>query len=206
MLYSTSGNQRQQRNAGSNRTADPLISPVTPAELANYLGLAYDSSDDSFLESFILSACVWYVAYSNNELLERDYTLKFDRYPQSSEGYSGLGIEPGILQGWIQIPVNPATDVTEILADGEDITADATIDYDSKPQRIKLPNRFLKAIEISYTAGYPTSDDIPANILHGIKMLAAYLYEHRGECDAQNAAQKSGAAGMFSTESMILNL
>jgi hypothetical protein len=51
-----------------------------------------------------------------------------------------------------------------------------------------------KELEIAYTAGMET---IPAAIKYGIMQVATYLYDHRGDCDADDAIRKSGAANLL---------
>ena len=51
-------------------------------------------------------------------------------------------------------------------------------------------------LDVTYTSGYGTIDDVPINIKMAVLNLAAYMYEHRGECDAAQALYKSGAADM----------
>ena len=104
------------------------------------------------------------------------------------------------------MPINPVTEVTSVTANGDDITADALSDYDSKPQRIELDNRIQKDLVINYTAGYPDANSIPPSVIAGILSFASYLYEHRGSCDVGSVAGKSGALGLWQTEMMILNL
>ena len=197
------GNQRVRANKQSNSTTDPLVSPVTPEELADYLGLDYEPSDDILLNSFLLTACGWYVAYMNNELLARDWTLKLDRYPSQGESFSGLSPVYANLSDWINIPLYPVSIINDIQVDGE--VAVFTYDLDSKPPRVFL-NNYGEDIVITYNAGYATASDIPQNVILGINMMAGYLYEHRGACDIGNAAKDSGAMSVWGYNAMILSL
>ena len=199
----SNGNQRARPNKQSNTTADPLVSPITPAEFSDYLGLDYNASDDALLNAHLLAACGWYIAHMNNELLQRSWVLKFDRYPAQGESFTGLGAIAANLSPWVNIPLYPVTVIGSVTVDT--IAETVTSDLDSKPPRVFFTN-YGENIEITYTAGYPTFSDIPANIILGINMMAGYLYEHRGSCDIGNAAKESGAASVFGYNAMILSL
>lgn len=200
----SNGNQRAKANKRSNTTTDPLISPVDPEELASYLGLEHDPSEDVLLNSLLLTACGWYIAHMNNELLTRVYSLKFDYYPTEGDGYTGLSPVYPNLKDWIDIPLIPVIDVTDVTAETEAQTF--TFDIDSKPPRVFLDNRSVQEIDITYTAGYATVAEIPQNTILGIQMMAAFLYEHRGACDIDNAAEQSGAMSVWGYSGMILSL
>ena len=175
------GVQKSKPNQASNRTLDPLVSPIAPQDLAEFIGAIYDPAQDAFLTSFLLAASAQYIAYTNNELLSRDYVYKLDRWPEQSPSYSGLGFEPARGHSWIDIPLNPVLDVTQVMANGQNITANVSLDLSSKPQRILTETSWMQDIQVDYSAGYATAENIPQSAIVGIKMLAAYLYEHRGD-------------------------
>lgn len=197
------GNQRTKPNKTSNNTTDPLVSPVTPEQFADYLGLDYSPSDDVLLNSFLLTSCGWYIAHMNNELLARDWTLKFDRYPTQGESFSGLSPINAMANYWIDIPLYPVSLINSVEVAGEVEVFES--DLDSKPPRLFL-NNYGENLVISYNAGYATVSDIPQSVILGINMMAAYLYEHRGACDIGNAAKESGAASVWGYNAMILSL
>lgn len=197
------GNQRVRANSQSNTTTDTLVSPVTAEELADYLGLDYSPTDDALLNSFLLTSCEWYIAHMNNELLARDYTLKFDRYPSQGESFGGLSPIYANLSPWINIPLYPVSAITNVDIDGE--VEVFTDDLTSKPPRIFFEN-FGENIVISYSAGYASKSDIPASVILGLNMMAGYLFEHRGACDVGNAAKESGAMSVWGQNAMILSL
>lgn len=197
------GNQRTRPNKQSNNTTDPLVSPITPEEFSDYLGLDYDASQDDLLNSHLLAACGWYIAHMNNELLSRNWSLKFDRYPSQGESFSGLSPVNANLSSWIDIPLYPVSIVNNV--DIDTVVTAFTDDLDSKPPRIFLDS-YGENIVITYTAGYATASDIPQNVILGINMMAAYLFEHRGACDIGDAAKESGAMSVWGYTAMILSL
>jgi uncharacterized phiE125 gp8 family phage protein len=59
-----------------------------------------------------------------------------------------------------------------------------------------LALRSYQPIEIQMDVGYGTTfDSLPADIRHAITLLAAYLFDHRGECDCAEAAIPNTLAG-----------
>jgi hypothetical protein len=53
---------------------------------------------------------------------------------------------------------------------------------------------YVTDVEITYTTG---SASVSPAIQSGIMAIGAFLYEHRGECDATDAVMKSGAANLL---------
>ena len=197
------GNQRAKANKQSNTTADALVSPITPAEFSDYLGLDYNAADDVLLNSFLLSACEYYISHASNELLQRTWVLKLDRYPSKGASFTGLSPVAANLADWIEIPLYPVTAIDSVTVDGEAETV--TSDFDSKPPRVFFES-YGENIVITYTAGYALATDIPASVLLGINMMAGYLYEHRGACNIGNAAKESGANSVWGLNAMVLSL
>lgn len=197
------GNQRTRSNSTSNTTLDPLVSPVTPEELAYYLGVEYSVNDESILSMHLLAACGWYIEMSSNELLSRQWVMKLDNYPTDGASFSGLSPIYADLKAWIDIPLTPVTSIESITGNGE--SEGYVSDLSNKPPRVFL-NNFSSNIVINYTAGYATPDDIPKSVMLGITMMAAYLYEHRGACKLSDAANESGANSVWGHTMMVLSL
>ena len=213
----TNANQRLSANDWSNTTVDPLVSPVTAADLADFLSLDDDGSQTALLESLLLSATEQCILSTNTELLNRAYTLEWDRHPERQSGYSGLGPIPALQSWWIEFPLHPVAVVTSVTVDGDLIAPeDYQVDTKTKPARISfnyLPfslsfnstsSLTTGAIVIEYTAGYAAAEFAPQGLLLGIKSLAAYTYEHRGMCDAGEAVEKSGAMSFWRPYTVIV--
>lgn len=196
------GNQRNEPVRRSNRTIDLLLSPVTAAELADWLSLDYDPADDALLDSMLLSACDAYIKLTNREILQRSYTLKLSRTPERQSGYGGLSAMPAASVWWVELPLWPVSSVSSVTIGGDAVT-DYTADTDAQPAIVELPWT-MEEIVIQYKAGYADSDSVPENVKTGIKMFAAYMYEHRGACDADMTMQKSGAYTMWARDVILL--
>ena len=207
---SVSGNQRTKPNKSSNRTLSALISPVSSESLGDFIGLSspLSASDEQLLDGLLVASCQYYIDFYANELLSRDYTLKFNSHPRQQEAFSGLGVSPAVSTYWINIPVWPVSDVISATVDDEllVLTDDYTIDLDSKPARVELHNKHGENVIISYSAGYAECEDIPASVLSGIQLMGAYMYDHRGSCDTSSAAKNSGAALMWQSTKMYMSL
>ncbi len=151
--------------------------PVTLAEIEAHLKV---TDDDSYLNSLIAVATGQIERYLRRSIMQQEWTLYLDRweytillpYPtlQSVESVSYYG-QDGALT----------------LLDESDFYWVVTSD---EPGRIvqkydttypELQDGRPDAIEIEYTAGWASADDVPSQIKHAIKLYCTDLHEHRGE-------------------------
>jgi len=202
-LSGEAGNQRLRPNKSSNRTTAPLVSPVTAQQLADFLSIDYNAADADLYNGFLLAACDACIKYTNIELLSRQYTYKADRFPERQSGLGGVGIMYAYRSWWIDLPLFPVISVSTVKIEGE-AAVDPLIDLDSRPARVDP--RQMGSVEIVYTAGHATAAAINPQLLLGVKMLAAYLYEHRGACDVADAVKQSGAATLWDSSRMLVTL
>lgn len=193
--------QRNQLNAVSNRTSDPLVSPVTAQELADFIY----ADVDPVMDGLLLAACQEYINLTHNELLQRNYVMKFARPQEYSRSVGGISPVYAHVKDFLSLGVWPVDSITSMTADSDDVLADVDFDGAMKPARIYI-EKFYRDIEVGYLAGYATSDEIPANALLGIKMMAAYLYEHRGSCSVTDASRQSGAYALWCSDAIMVTL
>ena len=104
---------------------------------------------------------------------------------------------------WINLPSNPVISVTSVEIDGT-AADEPVIDLDCIPARVEPKE--MGAVEIVYEAGHATAAEINPQLVLGIKMLAAYLYEHRGMCDVTEALKASGAATLWNSARVVQSL
>ena len=193
MLYTTRTSLPLDNGRTLIKTA-PTGSAVLVVELQSHLRI---EGDEEYLETLGETATEFASRYLRRSILEtelvRAYDLK-DSSPQLRVEYQS---RPEII-----LPYGPIKTVDRVYTIGEsgaetDIT-EYYLDDVSVPERIFLQQlrsgRELSFLRVEYTAGY---EPIPATIKHGILMHAAYLYERRGECDAQSAAVQSGAIDTY---------
>ena len=162
------------------------VSPVTVAELAPIIGVA---SDDLLLPVMLVAATDAVIRYINLDLMERDW---IGIVP--AQGYSrpqvSVTLDP---LDMFELPYTGLVAVDSVTCGGEEL--EYTVQEKRRPARITVQGwDRTKELEIAYTAGMET---IPAAIKYGIMQVATYLYDHRGDCDADDAIRKSGAANLL---------
>jgi hypothetical protein len=178
---------------------EPVISPVSVQELADWLAL---DGTDSILGALLKSATSQVIDYIGLELIDRKRKLIFETLP-----HNGTITAPN-LSGNNAYEVRPIpllysgtrVSIESVLYFGEDITAQCQI-KEGKPSGLIIPHRLnlckedKNALEITYTTGF--GSDIPEQIKEGILTLAAFNYENRGGCASENALVQSGAAKLL---------
>lgn len=180
-------------------TNDELISPVTNQELADWLRL--DDDTDPLLSVMTVTATQAVIDYLQRDLLPRNWVLVHEDWPTVSptRRYSDVTFDFTCFNRVIELPYAGAISVDTVMVYGE-----ATTEYrllDSLPSKLKFHYQAatssdeVPAITVTYTAGMgATAADIPQAIKTAITMTAAFLYEHRGQCTAEDALKDSGAA------------
>ena len=175
------------------KTSDPLASPVTAQELADYIGVA---STDPLLSGLLLAATDAVIRLLQYDLETRNWTLTLWDWPtQGARTSPNLSPSPHNLKREIDLPYAAVQSVTSVTSYGEAVTG-----FVARENSVMLPagvpaegygDNTEPALVIEYSAGL---DPIPDSIKDSIKMLAAFLYEHRGECDVNDALARSGVA------------
>lgn len=180
----------------SSKPLSQVVSIITNEELADWLGV---DATDSLLPIMASSATSSVIEYVQHELINRQREVIYQQWPYigTITGES-LSRSNASLVDVIELPYSLNVVVDEVSLYDE-ITADFSI-QDLKPNRIKLDyvsvitDSDFPAIKVKYTSGYGVITDVPDAIKVGALMLAAYMYEHRGECDADQLIKQSGAA------------
>lgn len=199
------------------RTAnDPEVYVATPAEVKLRLGVdEFDFTWDTMLESFIAVSQRWIEDQLGIELIDSTWTLTMDCLP-TRRGPWWDGVREGAVTelhsaaDTIELPRWPLQSVTSItFYDDEDnpTVVDSAIYYvdtATRPGRAVLrygevwPTIVLRpaaGVEAAFVAGYgDAASAVPEPLKEAVRMMVAYLFEHRGECDAPMAYTKSGAA------------
>lgn len=197
------------------RTVEPTASVVSIVELRDFLGLAPDdTSFDDMLEAFIQVATDYLEEQTGAALLTQTWRLSLDhvpgRYAQWWDGVRELPVTALDGEGrWIDLPRFPLQSVTSVSFFADDDTetvADAAtyyVDTQQRPGRVVLrfgqtwPTVALRpanGVQVLFVAGYGTQAcDVPSPMRQAIKMMSAYLFEHRGACTVEDAASGSGA-------------
>ena len=169
---------------------------VTNAELAYWLGV---DATDRLLPIFAIAATSAAIEYLQSELISRTRRVVHQEWP-------GIGTDtsPTISRNninsmrYIDLPCSRLISVQSVLIGGV-----ATTDYkqvDNLPAQLyfdtyaAIYEKGDPVLVVDYTAGYGDINAVPQAIKSAVSMMAAYMYEHRGACDATNALDQSGAA------------
>lgn len=65
--------------------------------------------------------------------------------------------------------------------------------------------RVLDPIEIQFVCGWPTANDVPADIRHAILLLAGHLYENRESVIVGDSAAVDSKALAFGVDGLLVN-
>lgn len=167
----------------------PLTAAATAAELAEYLGLIADQSETppniAMLNGLLLAATQAVIDATGVQIVSRDFVVIYDYYPQTRPAFGGLAPLNSVPAPWLSFGVYPVT-VLEGVFVGDDLLP--TTDYEYDAARLWFLSLVNGRITIGLTAGAPTEWGKAA-----VLAVAAYMYEHRGGCDAGDAVKQSSA-------------
>ena len=171
----------------------PLTAAATAAELAEYLGLIADQGETppniAMLNGLLLAATQAVIDATGVQIVSRDFVCFYDYYPQTRPAFGGLAPLNSVPAPWLNFGVYPVTVVTEVSVNW-DLVDSADYEYDTA--RIWFTTLVNGRIRIALTAGADTEWGKAA-----VLAVAAYMYEHRGGCDAGDAVRQSTAWGLI---------
>lgn len=210
--------QYQQR--GSVLVTAPTIEPVNLATMRTHLRLDdSDTREDTYIQQLISEARQEIEDAAGIALLQQTWRLTVDRWPGIREQWWEGTLEAHInilhgSYGWLVLPRYPLLSVDSVTVYDEDGTATSVtvsnvfdVDTEQQPGRLALKSgqtwpvalRPTNAIEIEYKAGYGTSaNDVPLPLRRAIRNLVAHFYQHRGDCESNQAMSQSGADKLVS--------
>lgn len=166
----------QQNRASLIIITEPASEPVTTEDVKAYLNITH-SSDDTVIGTLIRAAREAAESYTGRAFITQvwDYLLDDNSDP-------------------IQIPRPPLQGATPYYTGMDDTeSAEASSKYEvitkRTPGEIMLKQgqtwestRGVNGFRVRFVAGYGDSaSDVPQGIKEGIKALAGFLYEHRGD-------------------------
>ena len=203
---------------GSVIVTQPAIEPVTAAEFKSQV--RDDALTDAEALAWVTTARAYIEEMNNFAIITQTWRLALDRWPSGREKWWD-----GVRQGSrtelygpssfsdVPLPRYPLQSITSVTTfdTGNNATAVTVadvfnVDTYRTPGRLALrfgqtwpiALRETNAIVIDYAAGYGTAaGDVPAPIKQGILLMAASLYENRGDgCSTVDAYAMCGARGM----------
>lgn len=167
----------------------PLTAAATAAELAEYLGLIADQSETppniAMLNGLLLAATQAVIDATGVQIVSRDFVCSYDYYPQTRPAFGGLAPLNSVPAPWLSFVVYPVTALASVTV-GTDLLPPTDYEYDAA--RLGFATLVNGRIAIALTAGAATEWGNAA-----VLAVAAYMYEHRGGCDAGDAVKQSSA-------------
>jgi len=176
-------------------TEAPATEPLDLATVKTYLRID-QSSDDSLLESLIVSARTICELMTGLNLINRKYSLYIDRWGD----------------GELYLPSSPIQEVitVNIYKDDDSVSVFDAKNYyvDNKNQKAPrivlrnysvtpIPTRVANGIEIQYVSGFGADATcVPELLKQAMLQVIAHLYENRGD-SINNAIKVSGARELF---------
>ena len=182
----------------------PSVPAASPDDLIELLRLDTNgeyNAETGYLTTLLMTASQYAAHYLRRALLTSTYVRQYEQprdVPRLSRDYK--------IPDVIELPYPPLVTVDRVYVvstdDTEHDVADYVLDNVSEPARIRLRSfttgSAFEFLRIEYTAGYGDHyTDVPQLIQQGILQHAAYMYEHRGDCGAEDAARLSGAVDMY---------
>lgn len=213
------GSTRREQYRANRLTTAPAAEPLLIADLKAFLGIS-GTDDDTLLTDLIEQARQEIEDATGIAMITQTWTMTLDAWPPGREPWWD-GVREGVISmlsqrgssGSVMLPRYPLQSITSVTVYDEAsnstaVTVATVFDVDSQqiPGRITLKVgqtwpialRANNAIQIVYVAGYgDASSDVPAPIIRAVRDMAAYMYEHRGECTAGDAYAKSGAEAIM---------
>jgi uncharacterized phiE125 gp8 family phage protein len=173
-------------------SVEPESEPITLADAKAHLRVDAPD-DDAYITALITAARQWVEQMANLCLIEQTVVERFDSFP---------------VYGYFTLAKAPVLDVASIeyTDTNGDVQTWAATEYDvdtvSKPARImpKFGKTYpftrvsLAPVSITYTAGFgDEAADVPAPIIHAMKLLVGEMYENRQSLTNEQVAPKRGA-------------
>ena len=174
-------------------TQDPLVSPVNSQAVQDWLRL---DEPDPIISGLLLAATQATIDWIQRDLLQRAWTVTYHDWPKPAQSRQLVYGWPNYSDG-VELPYAQLVSVDSVTVYGEALDAADYYIVAGLPAKVRF-NGFinqgeqeLPAIVVNYQAGF---DVVPSAILTAITMIAAYMYEHRGGCTAEEAMKMSGAS------------
>lgn len=156
------------------RTVEPVAEPLTIAEAKAHLRLSHDS-DDALLAGLIRAAREEVERDTGLALMVQSWRLAVDWLP------------PDLWLPLRRHPLRAVTSVTIYGSEGEASLVSPShyeTDLTSRPGRLQFlrrPERLrcMNGIEVDFTAGYDSADEVPQSLKQAMLVLVASWYEFR---------------------------
>lgn len=175
------------------RTTPPAVEPVTLSEAKNHLRVDA-TTDDAYIGSLIQAAREWVEAYLDRTLVDTQWTMRLDQFPDDGTDPVELPRPP-----MAKTAARTAVSITYTLESGSTAAMSANefrVDRDSTPPSV-LPlyssawpvhRHDDNSVTVTWWGGFGAAgSDVPAAIRHAMLMLIGHWYEQRGAVLATGA-------------------
>ena len=212
--------QRVTEHRGNRIETEPAVEPYDVADVIDFGKLP--STDTAIITELAKTARQYIEDMTGLAMINQSWKLTKDYWVKRPMGGDLWwdGIREGARADYgthsevasVEFPRHPLSSITSVAVYDQDgsstaVTVGTTFDVDTNSIPGRMALKFgktwpihlqpINSIEIVYVAGYGASAaDVPSPLITAIKMMAAYLYEHRGQCDVHDAYRKSGAAAL----------
>lgn len=181
----------------------PAAAVVSTADAKTHLRVS-TSSQDSYIDTLVTAATKHVEKLTNRLLITQTWELWADRFPGGSnplgDWWDGVREEPVSLSSGsgsgrvLELPFSKLSSLTSLSTfndSGTETTfsnSSYIVDTVSEPPRVVLARgsvwpsdlRMANAIKLVAIFGYgATAADVPADLVHAIKMLVAHWFENR---------------------------
>ena len=192
----------------------PVVEPVELFEIKSHLRVD-DTSEDEVLFDAIREARQLIEDYLNIAMINQSWRLTLDHWPGGQPDTYPPTLNSVLAPGAraVELPRFQLGSITSVTTYDSDSTSTAVtvadvfdVDTYSTPGRIALQSgavwptagRPTNAIDIEYVAGYgATKGAVPPLLRRAVRNVAAFLYEHRGDCGSPvSVMQGAGAASI----------
>lgn len=193
----------------------PTWEPVALADLKTHMRIT-TTDEDTFLTGLIVVARMLAERYTRLTIPQTAWSVWHNRWPLGGNEWWD-GVREGALSAerrpYVELPQPPLQAVTAFKV-YDDADTPTTVDPSTyfvslgseiKRGRLNLRNnaswpialRCADAVEIQFTSGWlgtdATNNTVPAALKTAIKMIAAWLYSNRGDCEDSTVLDESGA-------------
>ena len=179
------------------RTTKPSLAVVSTADMKTHMRVTH-SDEDAYIDTLVAAATYWAENYTGRAFLTQTWTLNLRCFPS---GDIPLPRPPLASVTSLKYRRDATTTTTLVLdtdyeihtGTGSDFACVAPYYGTTWPTPIDTPN----AVQVVYVCGWTAAANVPADIVHAVKMVAAELYERREQTisgtiitDVRMAAQR----------------
>lgn len=163
--------------------------PVSVSDAKDHLRIVDFTTDDTYIGTLIDAATTWCEDFCDRTFAHKHYTVAFDDFPSLRIELPRPPVQLASVatNATVTISYVDQSGATQTLTWAQSGSQDFRLDRDHVPSLIypkyleNWPSTRLddKAVQVTYQAGYGGAANVPAPVVHAIKMLVAFWYGHR---------------------------